>query len=96
MTLFALCSEHLCAASAQKNRVFTASHVRHIIIKNKQDNTCILTDVAIPTDRNAMQKKVENKLKYKSLHTDIAEFVFTCYVTYSNIRSGVLLDDCVS
>jgi len=38
-----------------------------IIIKNKKDKTCTLIDVAIPADRNAVQKEAEKKLKYKSL-----------------------------
>jgi hypothetical protein len=42
-----------------------------IIIKNKKDKTCTLIDVAIPADRNVMQKEVEKKLKYKSLGIDI-------------------------
>ena len=38
-----------------------------IIIKNKKEKTCTLIDVAIPADRNAVQKEMENNLKYKSL-----------------------------
>ena len=30
-----------------------------IIIKNKKEKTCTLIDVAIPADRNAVQKEVE-------------------------------------
>jgi hypothetical protein len=30
-----------------------------IIIKNKKEKTCTLIDVAIPADRNIMQKKAE-------------------------------------
>jgi hypothetical protein len=37
-----------------------------VIIKNKQGKTCILTDVAIPADRN-VQKEEGKILKYKSL-----------------------------
>ena len=33
-----------------------------IIIKNKKDKTCTLTDVAIPADRNVVQKEAEKKL----------------------------------
>ena len=29
----------------------------HIITKNKKEKTCTLIDVAIPADRNVMQKK---------------------------------------
>ena len=40
----------------------------NIIIKNKiKEKTCTLVDVAIPADRNVVQKEVETKLKYKSL-----------------------------
>ena len=42
-----------------------------IIIKNKEEKTCTLLDVAIPADRNVVQKEVEKKLKYKSLCIEI-------------------------
>jgi len=42
-----------------------------IIINNKKEKTCTLTDVAIPADRNVVQKEAENKLKYKSLCIEI-------------------------
>jgi hypothetical protein len=38
-----------------------------IIIENKKEKTCILTDVAIPVDRNIVQKQAKKKLIYKSL-----------------------------
>ena len=38
-----------------------------IIIKNKKEKTCTLIDVAIPADRNVVQKEAEKKLKYKIL-----------------------------
>ena len=38
-----------------------------IIIKNKKEKACTLIKVAIPADRNAVQKEAEKKLKYKSL-----------------------------
>ena len=38
-----------------------------IVIKNKKEKTCTLIDVAIPADRNVVQKEAEKKLKYKSL-----------------------------
>ena len=44
-----------------------------IIIKNKKDTTCTLIDVAIPADRNVVQKEVEKKLKYKSLCIEIQQ-----------------------
>jgi hypothetical protein len=33
-----------------------------IIIKNKKDTTCLLIDVAIPSDKNVIQKEAEKKL----------------------------------
>jgi hypothetical protein len=42
-----------------------------IIIKNKKEKTCKLIDVAIPPDRNVVQKEAEKKLKYKSLCIEI-------------------------
>jgi len=41
-----------------------------IIIKNKKDKTRTLIDVAIPAERNVVQKEAE-KLKYKSLCIEI-------------------------
>jgi len=32
-----------------------------IIIKNKEETTCTLIDVAIPADRNVVQKEAEKK-----------------------------------
>jgi len=42
-----------------------------IKIKNKKEKTFTLIDVAIPADRNVMQKETEKKLKYKSLCIEI-------------------------
>ena len=42
-----------------------------IIIKNKKEKKCTLIDVAIPADRNVVQKEMEKKLKYKSLCIEI-------------------------
>ena len=42
-----------------------------IIIKNTKEKTCTLIEVAIPADRNVVQKEVEKKLKYKSLCIEI-------------------------
>ena len=44
-----------------------------IIIKNKKEKTCTLIDVAIPADRNTVQKDAEKKLKYKSLCIEIQQ-----------------------
>jgi hypothetical protein len=38
-----------------------------LIIKNMKDKICLLIDVAIPSDRNVIQKESEKKLKYKNL-----------------------------
>jgi len=38
-----------------------------IIIKNEKEKTCTLIDVAIPADRDVVQKEAEKKLKYNSL-----------------------------
>ena len=38
-----------------------------IIIKNIKEKKSTLIDVAIPADRNTVQKEAEKKLKYKSL-----------------------------
>jgi hypothetical protein len=46
------------------------SHRPDIIIKNK-DKTCLLFDVAIPSDKNVIQKEAEKKLKYKNLSIEI-------------------------
>jgi hypothetical protein len=36
-----------------------------------KDKICLLIDVAIPSDRNVIQKESENKLKYKNLSIEI-------------------------
>jgi hypothetical protein len=36
-----------------------------------KDKICLLIDVAIPSDRNVIQKESENKLKYKHLSIEI-------------------------
>jgi hypothetical protein len=41
------------------------------IIITKKDKTCTLIDVAIPANRNVVQKEAEKKLKYESLGTEI-------------------------
>jgi hypothetical protein len=42
-----------------------------IIVKNKKDKTCLLIDVAIPSEKNVIQKKAGKKLKYKNLSREI-------------------------
>jgi hypothetical protein len=52
-----------------------------IIIKNRKEKTCIMTDVAIPADRNVTQKEAERKIKYKSLCTEIQQmWNMTCMI----------------
>jgi hypothetical protein len=52
-----------------------------IIVKNKKNKTCLLIDVAMPSDRNVIQKKVEQKLKYKNLSTEIQQmWNMKCFV----------------
>jgi hypothetical protein len=41
-----------------------------ILVKNK-DRTCVLIVVAIPSNKNVIQKKAEKKLKYKNLCVEI-------------------------
>jgi phage pi2 protein 07 len=42
-----------------------------ILIKNKEDKTCLLIDVAIPSDKTVIQKEAEKELKYKNLSIEI-------------------------
>jgi len=42
-----------------------------IIIKNKKEETCRLIDVAIPAERNIVQKEPEKKIKCKRLCIEI-------------------------
>ena len=42
-------------------------------MKNKKEKTCTLIDVAVPADRNVVQKEAEKKLKYKSLCIEIQQ-----------------------
>jgi len=44
-----------------------------IIIKNKKEKTWVLIDVAMPADRNVVQKDAEKKLKYKNVCIDIQQ-----------------------
>jgi hypothetical protein len=42
-----------------------------IVIRDNEKGTCMLIDVAIPGDRNVIQKEAENILKYKELTIEI-------------------------
>ena len=53
------------------NREVTKNGPDIIIKKKRREKTCILIDVAVPADRNAVQKETENKLKYERLCIEI-------------------------
>jgi hypothetical protein len=42
-----------------------------IVIRDNEKGTCMLIDVAIPVDRNVIQKESEKILKYKDLTIEI-------------------------
>ena len=44
-----------------------------IIIKDKQEKTCLLIDMAIPSDRNTSVKVAEELSKYKDLEIEITK-----------------------
>jgi len=60
-----------------------------IIIKNKKkEKIYTLINVAIPTDRNVVQKETEKKLKYKSLYKEIQRmWNLKCTITPVIIRA---------
>jgi hypothetical protein len=52
-----------------------------IMVRNKKDKTCLLIDVAIPSDKNVIQKEAEKKLKYKNLSIEIQRmWIVKCFV----------------
>jgi hypothetical protein len=53
-----------------------------IIIKNK-DKTCLLIGVAIPSDKNVIQKEVEKKLsiKSKNRNSENVEHGMLCHIS---------------
>ena len=59
-----------CGIKQYTDREVTANRP-DIIIKNKKEKTWTLVDVAIPANRNVVQKKAEKKLKYESLFIEI-------------------------
>jgi hypothetical protein len=66
-----------------------------IIIKIK-DKTCLLIDVAIPSDKNVIQKEAEKKLKNKNVSIEIQRmwnmkcFVITVIIEATGIVSRSL------
>jgi hypothetical protein len=56
----------------------------NIIIKNKEDKICELTDVATPSDRNVIQKEAEMKLKYKNQRRNSAKVKYEMHCHTGN------------
>jgi hypothetical protein len=60
------------------------------IIKNKKGKTCLLIDVAIPSDKNVIQKEAEKKLKYKNRSIEIERmWNMKCFVI--SVTTGATL-----
>jgi hypothetical protein len=59
-----------CGIKQYTDREVTANRP-DIIIKNKKEKTCKLIDVAVPVDRNVVQKEADKKIKHTSLCTYI-------------------------
>jgi hypothetical protein len=49
----------------------TSNNKPDIVIRDNETGTCILIDVAIPGDRNVIQKEAEKILKYKDFTIEI-------------------------
>jgi hypothetical protein len=60
----------LCNQEVQTDREVLGNRP-DLIMKNKKDKICLLIDVAIPSDRNLVNKEAEKKLKYKNLSIEI-------------------------
>jgi len=60
----------LCNQAVHSDREVTANRP-DTIIKNNKEKTCTLIDVAIPAERNVVQKEAEKKLKYNSLCIEV-------------------------
>jgi hypothetical protein len=54
----------------------------HIVIRDYEKRKCMLIDVAIPEDRNVIQKEAEKILKYKDLAIEIQRVW--------NVKTGVI------
>jgi hypothetical protein len=63
-----------------------------ITVKNKKDKTCLLIDVAIPSDKNVIQKGAEKKLKYKNGLTSLILKLTPLDACPSNMLSWILED----
>ena len=53
------------------DRTIKANNKPDIIIKNKKEKSCMLIDMAVPSDRNTSVKVAEKLSKYKDLETEI-------------------------
>jgi hypothetical protein len=60
----------LCNQQVQTDRTIP-NNKPDIIIRDNEKGTCILIDVAISGDRNAIKKEAEKILKYKDLTIEI-------------------------
>jgi putative aminopeptidase FrvX len=56
-----------CFGIKQYTQTEVTTNGSDIIIKDTKEKICTLVDVAIPADRNVVQKEAEKKLKHKSL-----------------------------
>jgi hypothetical protein len=55
-----------------------------IVIKNKKDKTCLLIDVAIPSDKNVIQKsklKLYKNLTCKYRNSENVEYEMLCHTS---------------
>jgi hypothetical protein len=67
-----------------------------IIIKNKKDKTYLLIDVAIPSDKNVVEKEAENKVKYKNLSIEIQRmWNMKCFVIPIIIGTTGIVSKCL-
>jgi hypothetical protein len=51
----------------------------NIIVKNKRDRTCLLIDVAVPSDRNVIQNEAEKNKNLKYRHSANVGPEVLCY-----------------
>jgi hypothetical protein len=59
------------AAQLQFNNNNNNNNKPVIVIRDHEKGTCVLIDVAVPGDRNVIQKEAEKILKYKDLTIEI-------------------------
>jgi hypothetical protein len=67
-----------------------------IIFKHKKDRICLMSDVAIPSDSNVIQKEAEKKLKYQNVSIEIQRmwnlkcFVIPVIIAATGLKSKSL------